>query len=99
MFEFKLTSPSEIIARSAARMKRRRIDSNFTQRELAARSGVPYGTLRAFEETGKASFETVVKIAFALEAEDEFEALFPARVPKTMDDVIDRPARQRVRKK
>ena len=36
---------------------------------------MPYGTLRAFEEPGKASFEIVVKIAFALEAEDEFEAV------------------------
>ena len=99
MFEFKLTTPSEIVARAAARMKRRRIDSDLTQRELAVRSGVPYGTLRAFEETAKASFETVVKIAFALEAEDEFEALFPPRVPRRMSDVLDRPARQRVRKK
>jgi transcriptional regulator with XRE-family HTH domain len=80
-------------------MKRRRIDANLTQRELASKAGVSYGSLRLFEETGKVSFEAVVKIAFALEAEAEFERLFPPRPPKTLDDVIGRPIRQRVRKK
>ncbi|QND62424.1 helix-turn-helix domain-containing protein (plasmid) [Mesorhizobium sp. AR07] len=80
-------------------MKRRRIDADLTQRELASKAGVSYGSLRVFEETGKASFEAVVKLAFALEAEAEFEGLFPSRPPKTLEDVIGRPARQRVRKK
>lgn len=99
MLAFSLRSPSEIIVDVAGRMKRRRIDMNLTQRDLASRSGVPYGSLRVFEETGKASFEAVVKIAFALEAEAEFDTLFPARPPKTLEDVIGRPVRQRVRKK
>lgn len=99
MEAFRLTSPAQIIERVAARMKRRRIDANLTQRELASRSGVSFSTLRMFEEKGKASFEAVVKLAFALEAEAEFEALFPARPPLTLDDVIGRPERQRVRKK
>ena len=80
-------------------MKRRRLDFNLTQRELASRSGVSYGSLRLFEETGKASFEAVVKIAFALEAEAELEALFPPRPKKTLDDVVERPVRQRARSK
>lgn len=99
MFTFNLTDPAEIIANVAARMKRRRVDMNVTQRELASRSGVSYGSLRVFEETGKASFEAVVKIAFALEAETEFASLFPPRPAVTLDDVIGRPIRQRARKK
>lgn len=99
MLEFNLTSPAEIIDGVAGRMKRRRIDANLTQKEAASRAGVSYGSFRLFEETGKASFQTVVKIAFALEAEGEFEHLFPPRPPKTLEDVIGRPVRQRVRKK
>lgn len=99
MEAFRLTSPAEIMAGVAARMKRRRIDSNLTQRELASRSGVSFSTLRMFEEKGKASFEAVVKLAFALEAEPEFEKLFPARPPITLEEVVARPQRQRVRKK
>ena len=40
-----------------------------------------------------------MKIAFALEAEEEFEGLFPSRPPQNIDDVIDRPLKQRVRRK
>lgn len=96
---FKMTSPSEIMNGVSQRMKRRRIDSNLTQRELASKAGVSYGSLRICEETGKASFEAIIKIAFALGAEAEFEALFPARPPRTLDEVIGKPVRQRVRKK
>ena len=99
MFALSLTSPAEILKGVAARMKRRRLDLDLTQHELASRSGVSYGSLRLFEETGKASFEAVVKIAFALEAEAEFEALFPPRPVKTLDDVVGRPVRQRARSK
>ncbi len=96
--DFVLGTPLEVMEAVAARVKRRRIDANLTQRELASVSGVPYSTLRLLEETGKASFEAVVKIAFALHAEREFDALFPPQTPRTIDDVIGRPARQRARR-
>jgi DNA-binding XRE family transcriptional regulator len=99
MFAFNMTSPAEVIGRLSERMKRRRIDVGLTQRELAARADVSYGSLRLFEEIGKISLEALVKIAFVLEAEAEFEHLFPLRPPKTIDDVVDRPVRQRVRRK
>lgn len=99
MLAFNLSSPVEIIRGLADRMKRRRIEHGLTQRELAARSNVSYGSLRLFEETGKISLESLVKIAFALQAEAEFEGLFPARPPQSIEDVIDRPLRQRVRRK
>ena len=93
-----MMSPAEVIKDLAGRAKRRRIDARLTQRELAEKAGVSYGSLRLLEEAGKASFEAIVKIAFVLEAEAEFTQLFPSRPPKTIDDVINRPLRQRVRK-
>lgn len=99
MLTFNMTSPSEVIRSLSERMKRLRIDIGLTQRELAARAGVSYGSLRLFEQTGKISLEALVKIAFVLEGEPEFEHLFPPRRPKTIDDVVDRPVRQRVRRK
>lgn len=98
MLAFNMKSPAEVMEAMARRAKRRRIDAGLTQRELAARASVSYGSLRLLEEKGKASFETIVKVAFVLQAEAEFEQLFPPRPPKTIDDVIDRPARQRVRR-
>jgi transcriptional regulator with XRE-family HTH domain len=99
MQAFNMISPSELIRGISERMKRRRIDVGLTQRELAARAGVSYGSLRLFEKTGKISLEALVKVAFVLEGEAEFEHLFPPRPPKTIDDVIDRPVKQRVRRK
>lgn len=98
MFAFTMTSPAEVMAQLAARAKRRRIDAGLTQRDLAEKAGISYGALRLFEMRGKASLEAVVKIAFVLQTEAEFEDLFPPRPPKTIDEVIEPPARQRVRK-
>lgn len=99
MLSFDMKSPLDIIMDVSQRMRRRRIDSNLTQRELAARSNISYSSLRLFEETGKISLESLVKIAFVLGAQGEFENLFPARPPRTIDDVVERPARQRARRK
>lgn len=99
MFALSMTSPSELISGVAHRAKRRRIDAGLTQRELAERAGVSYGSLRLFEETGKIAFGSLVKVAFALGVEEEVEGLFPPHAPTTIDDVAERPARQRVRRK
>jgi len=99
MIAFSMQTPAEIVRDTAIRMKRRRIEASLTQRDLASRAGVPYGTLRLYEETGKGSFETVVKIAFALEAEEEFTHLFPSRPPLSIEDVVEKPERRRVRKR
>lgn len=98
MLAFKMSSTVEVIRDLADRMKRRRIEHELTQRELASRSNVSYGSLRLFERSGKISLESLVKIAFALEAEAEFERLFPGRPLQNIDDVIDRPLKQRVRR-
>lgn len=99
MITFKMTSPQDITQRVAERLKRRRIDANLTQRELATRSGVSYASLRLIEDAGKGAFEALVKIAFALDAEEEFEALFPPRPVKSLDDIFAKThVRQRVRK-
>ncbi len=94
-----LSSPAEVGKRLAARARQRRLDNGMTQAELAERSGVPLGTLRLFERSGKASLEAVLKLAFVLEAESEFERLFYAQPPRTIDDVIGRSSRQRGRRK
>ncbi|MFN7088976.1 MAG: helix-turn-helix domain-containing protein [Allorhizobium sp.] len=99
MIAFNMSSPAEVVGGLAERMKRRRIQHGLTQRELAARSNVSYGSLRLFEESGKISLESLVKIAFAIEAEAEFDHLFPSRPPKNIEDVVDHPLKQRVRRK
>ncbi len=97
MLSLTLLSPGEVTAGIGARAKRRRLDQGLTQLGLAARAQVSLGTLKAFEQTGKASIETIVKLAFALGAQAEFTALFPADPPKTMADILEPKRRQRGR--
>ena len=99
MLAIHLSSPTDILVAAARRAKDRRLLHNLTQLGLATRAGVSLGTLKLFERTGKASFETVVRIAFALEAEHQFDGLFPPVEITRIDDVIEKVPRKRGRRR
>lgn len=65
----------------------RRIALGITQVDLAARSGVPFGTLKRFERLGEISFSALLAIANALDALDSFHALFSIPETRTLKDV------------
>ena len=96
---FALLSPEEVLSGIAARMKRRRIGLGLTQRELSARAGVSYSSLRVFEETGRIALASLVRLAFALGAEAEFAGLFPPPPPGRLEDVLEKPERKRARRR
>jgi transcriptional regulator with XRE-family HTH domain len=98
---FTLNSPGEIQTAIGRRARQLRLDLGLTQAELAERAGMAVRTLKTFEQTGKASLEHVVRLAFALGAEPEFDALFPRRPFRTIADVLadNVNRRQRVRRK
>ncbi len=58
------------------RVKERRKELKITQQKLAIRSGVSYGSIRRFEASGEISFTSLLKIANALNALEEFTLLF-----------------------
>jgi transcriptional regulator with XRE-family HTH domain len=99
ILSLKLSSPKEAAEGLAQRVKRRRLEANLTQEGLARRAQVSLGTLKLFERTGKASVEFLIMIAFALNAEKEFEQLFPLQTRRSISDVIAKPARLRGRRK
>lgn len=86
MMSFKLNSPQNIMFDLASRFRDRRIAENLTQKDLASMTGGSYSAVRAFEKSGEGAFETLVKIAFALNAEKEFEQLFPAPMAETLNE-------------
>jgi transcriptional regulator with XRE-family HTH domain len=94
-----LSSPKEAAEGLAHRVKRRRLEANLTQEGLARRAQVSLGTLKLFERSGKASIEFLIMVAFALDAEKEFEQLFPPPVLRSISDIIAKPARLRGRRK
>lgn len=95
-----LATPADICDSVRLRARARRIALRLTQADLAARSGVPLGTLKRFERSGQIGFATLLILAEALDALDGFDGLFPPVEARTLQEV-ERQAQppKRVRKK
>ncbi len=74
------------------RARQLRLLRNLRQDELAARAGVGVATVHRFEKTGIASFENVLRIATALQAEAGFDRLFEPPAYSSLDEALERPA-------
>jgi len=70
----------------ASRFKAYRKKAKLTQLELADRSGIPYGTVKRFERTGKISLESLWQLAQAVGCDNQLDLLFSAP-PLTADDL------------
>lgn len=73
-----------------------RLEANYTQKGLAARAGVSYATLRAFERTGQISLLSFVKIIQTLGREGTLLTVLPQQpVPyQSIDDVLQSDAKR-----
>ena len=60
-----------------------------TQAELASRSGMSLSSYKRFEQTGEIALSSLVKIAFALGCEDDFDQLFARKGYSSIQEVID----------
>lgn len=81
--------PSTAMSEVAKNAKARRKQRGLSQMALAQHSGVSFGSIQRFEQSGQISLEALLKIAFALECIDGFESLFPVdKTPKTLDELF-----------
>lgn len=80
-------TPEEInlvVAKNIRKLRKRR---KVSQKELSRVSGVSYGSVKRFEETGNISLVSLTKIAIALSVEHEIKELF-ANVPyKSIEEI------------
>ncbi len=72
---FSLKSPEEILLDLSYKFKKLRLTKKWKRSTLSKRSGVPESTLRRFEQTGKVSMETFLKLIHTMGRLDEMEAL------------------------
>lgn len=72
----------------AARARQRRLELNMTQRELARRSGVSYGSVKRFESGAGISLTHLLMIALVLRSIDGFDELFRVRQYRSVDEVL-----------
>ncbi len=83
---------SDIVKDMAIEVARRfrilRKSKKVTIKALSEKSGVPNSTLRRFESKGEIGFLALVKLAKALEEEEEIRTLFLNRDPKNIEEFI-----------
>lgn len=84
-----LKSPADVNMEIARRMQKRRKTNKLTQKQLAQKSGVSLGSVKRFERLGEISLSSLVKIAFVLDCEDDFDALFARKEYRSIQEVID----------
>lgn len=82
-------TPMSIAIDIAARIKARRLEKNWTQKLLAAKAGIAFSTYRRFEMTGEIAFTSLVKVAFALDLEYDFDNLFTKRIYSSIDEIVN----------
>jgi len=70
------------------RVRLRRREGKISQMELANRSGVSLASVRRFESTGEISLSSLLRIAFVLGAETDFDTLFERKNYHSLDEII-----------
>lgn len=83
-----INTPSSILMQIAHSVKARRLELNLTQSALAKRSDMSLSSYRRFETTGDIALKSLVQIAFALDATDDFLELFSKKQYTSIDDVV-----------
>ena len=67
-----------------------RKNKKISQKRLSVLSGVPYASIRRFENTGDISFASLVKIAMALRLYNDLDSLFiPKEEYRSIEEVIN----------
>ncbi len=96
-----LITPPEMAKQVAKQERTKRLSLNLSQKGLSERSGVSYAVIKKFEQTGKISLESLLKIALVLNSLNEFECLFniiPAETANSLDELLSDTNRKRGRK-
>ena len=100
MTRYSLKTPEQVSVVLAARARELRLARGWRQVTLARRSGVSLASLRRFEESGRVSLRNLLKLAFALNRLDDFDALLqPPRASSLaeLEASEKKPRRQRGR--
>lgn len=80
-----LKTDKEILKDIAKRERKRRKYYKLTQKQLADKSGVSFGSVKRFENTGEISLKSLLKIAFVLDSQAEFDKLFDIQLTDYRD--------------
>lgn len=80
---------NEINTELAERMVKLRKRKKISQKDLAAKSAVSFGSVKRFEQSGEISLQSFTKLAIALGVEGELEALFSEVPFDSIEEVLN----------
>lgn len=86
-------TPSEMATLLADRCRRLRLFNGLSRKTLSQMSQVPEGTLKRFEQSGKISFDALLRLAFSLDALAPFGDLFALPPARNMAELEERSTR------
>lgn len=81
--------PNEIQLEIAKNIRKKRKKLKLTQEEFAKKSGVSFGSIKRFENTGEISLFSLVKIAIILNCENELLELFKQNEYNSIEEIIN----------
>lgn len=82
-------TPGEIEKNIVKNIKARRKKLKLSQVKLSEKSGVSLGSVKRFEQTGEISLRSLIKIAIALDCEEDLNQLFTQKVFASIEEVLD----------
>ena len=88
MIKLEQRTCKEIDVDLAGRIAKLRKRKKLSQKELSIRSGVSYGSIKRFEQTGEISLQSLTKIAIALKIEDELDSLFESVPYDSIEEIL-----------
>ena len=81
-------TPNEIAKSLADKIKEHRKKLKISQEVLAQKSGVSLGSIKRFETTYEIALQSFIKIAIALDLDNDFENLFTQKTYTSIDEII-----------
>ena len=87
-FSFLQKTPGELQTLIAERVRMIRKRRKISQKKLSELSGVSLGSVKRFEQSGEISFLSLIKIATALDLNNELEHLFEDVPPLSIEEII-----------
>ena len=89
MKEYIWETAEELDQKLAQRVRNIRKRRSISQEKLASMSGVSYGSIKRFENSGQISLISLTKIAMALDIADDIRNLFTTVPYRDIQEVIN----------
>lgn len=81
-------TPNEIAKSFADKIKEHRKKLKISQEVLAQKSGVSLGSIKRFETKYEIALQSFIKIAIALDLDNDLENLFTQKTYTSIDEII-----------